>query len=369
MPRPLRAPPRLTLLLPLLPLLALAACGGGGGGTGSGAPAGDVGNYLPLAVGNRWLYQWDEDVALGVVLHQASVEKITGTTLVAGREALVRYTGWLAPGGASIEAHIAKTPTGLVNVLDPVLTPGGLAQLLSLRLPLRAGDRYVAQDETGLASTGDTDGDGQPERIDIHAEVAVLGVETVTVAAGTFTAMKVRTQSLYRTTFSADGSSDTLTSTTLDWYAPGVGRVQSTIDYATTWSATGATDTRSTRNELVAYRVDGASTDTTAPAVTAHLPAASASVSGDTPVSVSFSEHMDPSTLVLPLGGDGPCFTLVDASDLPVPVSSESYSDKTLTVTPQNPLAAGTYTATLCAATDALGNPLPAPLSWSFTVN
>lgn len=52
-----------------------------------------------------------------------------------------------------------------------------------------------------------------------------------------------------------------------------------------------------------------------------------------------------------------------------MPVASETYGSGKLTITPQQPLAAGTYTATLQSATDALGNALAAPVSWTFTVN
>lgn len=362
--------PRATRPLLLLSSLLLSACGGGGGGgTGGGAATGDVGNYLPMAVGNRWLYQQDEAVDLGVVEHNANLEKISGTTLVAGQEALLRHFAWLAPNrGMYFELSQAKTPTGLVSVLDPATSPGGLSQMLLLRLPLAAGDSYIARDYTGLVSTTESDGDGQPEHIDFRATVDVLGVESVTVPAGTFTAMKVRTQTLYRVNYSADGSSHTVTATATDWYAPGVGRVRNTSDNVGTSLPAGTSSTYSTTNELAAWKVDGVSSDTTAPTVVSHLPAADASVASDTEIFVTFSEHMDPVTLMLLLGGDGPWFTLEDASHQPVPVTDERYSDKTLTITPQVPLSAGTYTATLAGATDAMGNAL-APVSWSFTVN
>lgn len=352
----------------LLPVLALAACGGSGGES-SGTPAGDVGNYLPLSVGNRWVYQQDKDIGLGMVLHLSELEKISGTTLVAGREALIHNVASLVSNSHFIEGHLAKTPTALVNVLDPAITPGHLAELQVLRLPLRAGDSYVPQDYTGLASTSDADGDGLLESIDIHVTVDVLPAEAVTVPAGTFSALKVRSQSLYRITYSQDASTFTNTATTVDWYAAGVGRIKTTASSVATWSSTGLTLPDAYTKELTGYKVDGVSTDTSAPTVASHLPAANASVSGDTEISVTFSEDMDPYTLVLTLGGDAPWFTLVDAGGQPVPVTSESYSDRKLTITPQQPLAAGTYTATLVGGTDALGNPLAAPVSWGFTVN
>jgi len=110
--------------------------------------------------------------------------------------------------------------------------------------------------------------------------------------------------------------------------------------------------------------VDVASVDTTPPTVVSTSPEADAiCVDEDTPISATFSDVMDASTIT------AGSFTLV-TNDTPVS-GSVSYNSITYTATftPDVDLAGSTiYTVTLSTAiTDAAGNPLASAYSWSFT--
>ena len=104
------------------------------------------------------------------------------------------------------------------------------------------------------------------------------------------------------------------------------------------------------------------STNTLPPTVTAQAPASAAvGVSTITPISVTFSEAVQPSTIF---------FTLTDSSGNTVNGSvSYNATTNTATFTPNTPLAISTkYTATVSGATDYYGNALtPSPVSWLFT--
>ena len=103
-------------------------------------------------------------------------------------------------------------------------------------------------------------------------------------------------------------------------------------------------------------------TSTVPPTVTAHTPASSAtSVPVNAPITATFSEGIDPSTLT---------FTLNSQSG-PVTAGTVSYNQTgdVATFTPNGELALSTaYTATV-TATDLWGNVIAAPYSWSFTTS
>src|SRR5262249_11026174 len=101
--------------------------------------------------------------------------------------------------------------------------------------------------------------------------------------------------------------------------------------------------------------------DNTAPTVTAKTPAAGATnVDADVNLTVTFSEAIEPTTI---------SFVLKDAANNTV-AGALSYdaATKTVTLNPNSDLNLNAgYTATLSGVKDVAGNPLGAPLTWSFT--
>ena len=106
-----------------------------------------------------------------------------------------------------------------------------------------------------------------------------------------------------------------------------------------------------------------AQSDTQPPRVSTVSPAAGATgVSVTITVTAAFSEPVQPASIA---------FVLRDSAIAIVP-SSLTYnaSARTVTLLPQADLPPGkTYTATLSAAADLAGNPLSAPVVWSFTTH
>ncbi len=128
---------------------------------------------------------------------------------------------------------------------------------------------------------------------------------------------------------------------------------------------TGATGFPSSSFRAINYWVDPvlvtAATDTVAPTVVSKTPAADAtSVAADTTVTARFSEPVDPASVTM---------TLADAQGAPV-AGSTAYDapSEAMTFTPAGPLADGTYHATVSGARDLAGNPLAAPVTWTFAV-
>ncbi|HET9647004.1 MAG TPA: DUF4082 domain-containing protein [Microlunatus sp.] len=104
---------------------------------------------------------------------------------------------------------------------------------------------------------------------------------------------------------------------------------------------------------------DTSGTDTTPPTVTDQSPATGATgVATSSAVTASFSEAVDPSTVVMTLAAGG---NAVDSS------TTYTSGTRTETLTPTAALAASTtYTVSLSGAQDLAGNQM-APVSWTFT--
>ena len=107
--------------------------------------------------------------------------------------------------------------------------------------------------------------------------------------------------------------------------------------------------------------LDTSTASTTPPTVSSHTPASGATgVSITAPVSATFNEGIDSSTLV---------FSLKDASGNSVPGSTVVTASKTATFTPSTELALNTaYTASV-QTSDLWGNAMTAPTTWSFTTS
>ncbi len=137
----------------------------------------------------------------------------------------------------------------------------------------------------------------------------------------------------------------------------------SALAYGTTYTATvsGAKDTAG--DPLAAPVSWSFTTDAVQPAVASHTPLSGATgVAVSSPVTATFNEAVQSSTI---------SFTLTNNAKTSVPATvSYNSSNYTVTLTPSSALAYGTtYTATVSGANDTAGDPMAAPVSWSFTTD
>lgn len=345
--------------LALMTTLSLAGCGGSGGSSSATAASGDVGSYYPLAVGDRWVYQeTDSNTGTATVTQSVRLFKASGTVTVNGIDTIALQASGPATGTVLDEAHLAMTPQALQRLYQaadgaPEQYEGAVTLL---RLPVRSGDSYVAQDQSGIDLGVDLDGDGHDETLALHTNVTISGPESVTVAAGSFSnAMKASSVTTRTITYSKNNAQSVVTLTDTEWLAPDIGPVKIVQTYnVPNYSAT-------TEYDLSEYRVGGQASETVAPAVTQTLPADTGIAGGGATISLTASELLDVT------GADAPVLTVLNGGQ---PVAGTlGYSNGTLTFTPTQPLASGDYTATLSAATDAAGNGLAGDYSWSFTID
>jgi hypothetical protein len=340
---------RLPLLLPFL----LAACGGDSPAPAPASSNGDAGDYLPLAVGNRWSYEVQQ-TGPGALPTFRRLHDIAATVVVQGQPAFRHFqgghdtTGW-------INWNDRKAAGWLERAFDPPLY-GTLGTLRYLRLPLRAGDAYDAYHLDHYPMGEDLDGDGVDEAVTMRRSVVVSGPEAITVAAGSFPAtLKVTAQGHFEIHYSNSPAMTPITSTVEEWYAPGVGLVKSRGP--SPYNLPGITEEAQLRDS----RIGAVGTDTTAPTVTG-----TSVQSGGGPVvctwtilTITTSEPLDPRSVT------AATYTLVAADGAPQSIQNVGAGDDGLALVTSAALTPGSYTLTLEGLADFLGNPLPA-WSWTF---
>ncbi len=341
--------------------LALAGCGGGGGnaaavdtgtGTAPGAatPAANPPDYFPMAVGDRWVYADSVDGAAPL----QTAFRVIGMQTVGGAPALVAQAD---DGGTTREEIYVRTAEGITRTpaasADAVTL--AIGPVLVLRLPVQAGDSYTAVDKT-VPACYDFDSDGVLDPLTVQSRTTVVGFETLDTPAGSQSGVAhLRTVLTQTTTLSGNGAVVTVSSTTDDWYAPGLGPLRK----LTVTDANGSTE----RSDSIvqAFRVGGLASEHVPPQVDAVLPADGSTQAGDAVLKASYSEAMDRSS--------GPVLQLTAPDGSAVAADISWDDDRTARLVPQAPLAAGVYTArATTAAQDLAGNVLAAARVWSFTV-
>ncbi|MCD6060332.1 MAG: uncharacterized protein K0S16_643 [Moraxellaceae bacterium] len=342
--------------LPFLFALSLTACGGGD--DSAPAPAGDVGNYAPYAVGNRWLYETSRESLPAAPV--GALTEVSATTLPDDRAALELRTQSLETLLTNAQLYLQKRPDALYQLFSPFggRIISGVDALPLLRFPLRAGDSYTAFRYDNIELGVDWDDDGINERHSHRLDIAVVGTESVTVPAGTFPeALKVVATRTFSETYSQGASFSTVITTT-SWYVPEVGVVK-----VRTETVSDGGPVTVDHQALVSYRIDGVRSESVAPTVQGVTPAPDSTVSAGLGVSarVTFSEELDPVSV------NATTLTMQDADGNAIP-GSVVYSSRKLTFIPAYLLPDGTYTATLATGpTDVLGTPLATPYTWTFT--
>lgn len=340
--------------------LLLASCGGGGGGGGTPSEPGEeiaLADFFPDNVGDRWNHRVTPSGEFAVTVNR-------GTVSTGGRRATrfntLTYsnrTSWTVV--ARSDSYYSRGTQALTELAAPDAT--GLPALIGAvdlyRLPLRRGESFVQIDKT-LDGVLDVDGDGRGDGIRLHSVVTVVGLETVSVPAGSFDgALHLRTVVQQFVSFSSTGTSVEAQTTVDDWLAPGIGLVRS----RTETRGTGLPVERTYR-ELESYQVAGRSSESRVPQVRSYAPAADTVVDA---LNVSFdvSERLDPESA---RAG----FTVRDADGRDVAGELFQSPDLQMTWLPPARLPSGRYQLRLAGSVvDRVGNPIGADLAWQVVVD
>lgn len=330
-------------------LAGLVACGGGSS-DGPAPPAPGQANYFPLDADSRWIY----NTTAGT---QPVVTRVTGTLAVGGATGTVVRVKDLSGGPDDVSVYVVapnsvrEFSTGAADAITRAFDG-----IEIMRLPARAGDSFQQLDTT-IDSGLDFDGDGRSDRVELRAELTVVGTEALVVPAGTFSDSLHQRQTLRVAFLPSTGGAALVSNFTIDtWYAPNIGVVKTIA----TVSGPGFNDT--TTETLLAYRVGSRTNDSTAPTIQSVTPNATPTAGFGTVVSAVFSETMDAESFT------PGSFTVVDSANVPI-AGTLAVQGNTARFVSGQAWSTGSYTARIAAAQDLLGNPLAAPRSWNFTVD
>lgn len=327
----------------------LAGCGGGGGGSSVPDQSGTVppaaADYFPLDIGSGWSYS------------DGSTARVIAGVLLDGEQAVQIRS---IDGNGATDEYYQKNSSAvtLVPGTDADAFTAALGPITLMRLPVRRGDSYVAVDRN-LDGRFDLDGDGRADNVSVHAEVSVVEIGPLVTAAGTMAnTAHLRTVLTQTARSSATGQLATITLTSDDWYAPGIGLVKNT---AVVKNADGSTSTSS--QDIRQYHV-GSLRNASTPATVIATSPASGSVGSSAQVSVVFGEDMD-TLKTSDLG-----LTLSDSAGQLVDGQAVWDGRRTLRFQPAQTLSSGSYLVHLAAGAENLaGNTVAAAQSWDFRLD
>lgn len=330
-------------------IAALTACGGGGSDT----PTVNA-NYFPLESGDRWVY---EDAGKT----NPSVVSTTGPDGVRGLSGTGVHS-YDANDGTTDDSVVAASADGVRVYFKPgPANPiEGLTDGIELfRLPAKPGEGYMRAEQNAVDTGIDFDGDNINDQVSYRSVVTLVGSETLTTPAGTFAdCLYVVAIDHITYQYSTGASAPAFETSTMYWYAPGVG-------LAKVFSTRTGTTPGIFRNlrVLVGYKAGTRSTDTVAPAVTTIAPAVGSTVGAGAQVQITFDETLYGESV-------NPALLRVFDSNGQAVAGAVVVEGTVLRFVNTLPWAPGAYTIELSAGVpDLLGNTSTQARSITFAVN
>ncbi|MFA5517112.1 MAG: Ig-like domain-containing protein [Desulfuromonadales bacterium] len=340
-------------------ILTLAACGGGGGGDSAPPTSRDV---APPVFSSMTPPNLSPNVSLNTSIALTFNENLQCATATGDGVTLREgASGPLVPGSV--------TCSGATVTFDPT-DPLAPLQKYTLRLTDIADlagnvmtSPVVKSFTTGGASdftaptVAGTSPDANATGVNLDVVIAATldeALDPATVSAANFTLQNGTTAIPAQVSYLAGAFSAEL-------------RPNSQLATDTTYTATLSTAVRDLAGNPLAspysWSFTTVATDSSPPTLIGTTPAANeAYANSQTPVTAVFNEELDPATI------DASAFIL-QAGEVAV-AGTVSLNGTRIVFTPNSPLAAGAYTATLAAdIADKAGNARTAPHVWNFTVS
>jgi hypothetical protein len=187
--------------------------------------------YFPDEVGNRWMYRGQISEGPLQTIDQkvfSNVSSVTGTKSIKGLKITVFHDTNPGNHGPS-DSFYRRDVVGIVYYGSEPGTPleKQLIPYQIIRFPMKVGASFQQFDRTALDFGSDMDRDGSNEKADVRGHATVVGLETITVPAGTFKeAVKVEAHMTMRIYLSGTDQSATGTDIMTAWFARGVGLIK-----------------------------------------------------------------------------------------------------------------------------------------------
>ena len=188
-------------------------------------------DYFPDQIGNEWRYRGQiTEGPLQTIEHKffSNVSSVTGTKTIKGMTVTVFHDANPGNHGPS-DSFYRRDSVGIVYYGSEPGTPfeKQLVPYQIVRFPLTVSSSFPQFNRKGLDFGTDLDRDGVNEKAEAQGDATVLGLESVTVPAGTFKdAVKVEARMRMQIHLSGAKKTAIGTDVMTAWFAKGVGLVK-----------------------------------------------------------------------------------------------------------------------------------------------
>ena len=190
--------------------------------------------YFPDAIGSRWRYRGRiEEWPLQKISESkgyVNVSTVSGTQTVKGVTVTVFHD--TNPGNhGPTDSYYRRDAVGVVYYGSLPGTPveRQVIPYQIVRFPIAIPSSFQQFDRKGIDFGTDVDGDGTQEKVDVDASVTMVGKESVSVPAGSYTnAVRMEARMSLRIHLSKSKRSVVSTDVLTAWFARGVGLVKYT---------------------------------------------------------------------------------------------------------------------------------------------
>jgi hypothetical protein len=188
-------------------------------------------DYFPDQIGNEWHYRGQiTEGPLQTIEHKffSNVSSVTGTKTIKGMTVTVFHDANPGNHGPS-DSFYRRDIVGIVYYGSEPGTPfeKQLVPYQIVRFPLKVSSSFPQFNRKGLDFGADLDRDGVNEKAEAQGDATVLGLESVTVPAGTFKdAVKVEARMQMQIHLSGAKKTAIGTDVMTAWFAKGVGLVK-----------------------------------------------------------------------------------------------------------------------------------------------
>jgi hypothetical protein len=188
-------------------------------------------DYFPDTIGSHWEYRGQiTEGPLQTIEHKffTNVSAVTGTRTIRGMTVMVFHDTNPGNHGPS-DSFYRRDIVGIVYHGSEPGTPleKQLVPYQIVRFPMKVSTTFQQFDKKNLDFGTDMDRDGVNEKADAQGTSTVVGLESITVPAGTFKdAVKVEARMRMQIHLSGAGKTATGTDVMTAWFAKGVGLVK-----------------------------------------------------------------------------------------------------------------------------------------------
>lgn len=191
-------------------------------------PVADIERYFPDEVGLKWSYRGTVADKVQRVATYTNNAAVKGTAEKKGAKVKV-FTETNQANEGPAESYFLRDPKGIFYYGAEPTTPleKAIVPYRVIRFPITIHQTYSQIERSGVSFGRDLDNDGQDEMSDVSAQIVAVGLETISVPAGTFKdCLKLQGTMTLQITLSSSHKVVQMIDTTTNWFAPGVGLVK-----------------------------------------------------------------------------------------------------------------------------------------------